>query len=134
MAHFNKDRLVFLQAQAAAVNPLTSSSYGVPIRGGAVEEYDSLTEKAEKRRNFDNTTSIADRIVNDRFEKIEAVNNQNMVADPEDERSCMDTFYDGTSIKEKCKEKPTSDSIPNPLRRRLLTNFTMDANLYYFKH
>ncbi len=129
-ALFNKDRLVFLQAQ----DPIKNDRYGVPLRAGAMEEYDSSTKKAENRRNLEESTSVAERIINEKFEKIESMNNQNTLVNPEDERSCMDSFYEGTSIKEKCKDKPTSDSIPNPLRRRLLTNFTMDANLYYFKH
>jgi hypothetical protein len=131
---FDTDRLVFLQAQS---NPISSGEYRQPpFRSGAFEEsrYLSSTERAENARQNVQRTSVVDRIADEKFEKKNTLSQQNMMDTlSKDERVCVNNFFEGTSIKQKC-DSIISDSIPNPLRRRLLTNFTMDAKLRYFKH
>ena len=123
MAHFNKERLVMLQS-----HPVRDNLYRrPPYVAGAFEEYRTEQEQADDTRKVAEVPDVAQRILADRFDKIASKNALTAHTDIlQDERLCLDSFFEGTNIKKPCAQKPFSDSIVNPLRRR-------NNELMYFK-
>ena len=133
IASFNKDRLVMLSSLPSK-NVETLSLPRYVASAYEPTQYDTETERAQAAQNNRQNLSVTERIMAERDVKRASIATQNLDETPADEHSCVNAFFEGTSIKKPCEESAFSDNVPNPLREKLLTNFTVDAKLFYFKH
>ena len=122
-AEFDKERLVLLQStESQRVRQFRMP----PFRSGTEEEFETDSERANVLRALPQSSGVTERITSDRASKIQRVTERNMFKSAEDERQCLATFHKDTFIETPCKDKPFSDNVPNPLRRR-------NPELVYFK-
>lgn len=114
-ASFDRERLEMVKPSTG--NPVRDSAYRrPPYTSAAFEEYRSQHQKADENRR--DIPDVAARITDEKFSNVAFRTEPMAIGAPQDERKCIDQFFEGTSIKKPCAEKPFVDNLPNPLRRR----------------